>query len=256
MNGAFHVGAIGLQAQQRALDVVSNNLANVNTPSFKRADIRFAAMLAQRADGDVPTVRPDGVSEPAGVATTAAVAMDEGGTIDTTGRAMDVAIRGRGFIELLGPDGQIRLWRGGTLSLDADGALSAAGTGLPLRAAVNVPAGAGEIAIAADGTVSTTDAAGEKTEVGHIGLVMPRDGATLEPLDGGLFRVADGVALDEGTPGEDGAGVLVQGGVERSNVDMTREMIQLMLIQRAYAANAQVVQAADQLMALANGLRR
>ncbi|MGJ3628950.1 flagellar hook-basal body complex protein [Sphingomonas sp. MMS24-JH45] len=130
MNGAFHVGAIGLQAQQRALDVVSNNIANVNTPAFKRSDIRFASMLAQRADAELPTAMPDAILAAAGVTATAAMAMDEGGAIETTGQAMDLAIRGRGFIELLGPDGQILLWRGGKLALGEDGTLTDAGSGL------------------------------------------------------------------------------------------------------------------------------
>lgn len=224
MNGAFHVGAIGLQAQQRALDVVSNNIANVNTPAFKRSDIRFAAMLAQRGDVEVPTAMPDAILAAAGVTATAAMAMDEGGAIETTGQAMDLAIRGRGFIELLGPDGQVLLWRGGRLALGEDGALIAAGSGLPLRAAVSVPAGSGEIAIAGDGTLVATDAAGGKSEIGRVMIVVPRDPAALEPLDGGLFRVADGAGLDEIEPGSDGAGALVQGGIERSNVDMTGQI--------------------------------
>ena len=82
------------------------------------------------------------------------------------------------------------------------------------------------------------------------------DAAALERLDGGLYRLADGARVMDGVPGEDGLGRLVQGGVERSNVELNAEMVQLMIIQRAYAANAQVVQAADQLMNIANNLRR
>ena len=96
-----------------------------------------------------------------------------------------------------------------------------------------------------------------RDELGQIQLVRVDDPASVERLDGGLYRVREGgAALAEAQPGEDGAGLLVQGAVERSNVSLTDEMVRLMLVQRAYAANSQIVQAADQLMAIANGLRR
>lgn len=255
MNGAFHVGAVGLQAQQRALEVVSNNIANVNTPTFKRTDVRFVEMLAIGSDPEVPTANRSEASA-SGVAARAALAMDEGGTIEATGRPMDVAIRGRGFIELAGPGGRTLLWRGGTLKTLEDGTIAAAGSGLPLRAALSLPTGATELAIAGDGTVRATGAEGESIDIGQIALVTPRDADAVRAIDGGLFEVADAADLDELPPGEDGAGTLVQGGIERSNVEMTTQMVELMLVQRAYAANAQVVQAADQMMATANGLRR
>lgn len=257
MNGAFYVGAVGLQAQQRALDLVSNNIANVNTPTFKRSDIRFSEMLAARADVEVASASPEPFFAPAGVSARAAVAIDEPGTVEATGRSMDLAIRGRGFIELMGPGGRTLLWRGGALKVGEDGLLAAADSGLPLRAAITVPADAAEILIDADGTVrAKTGDADPPVELGEVGLVLPRDGAALDRVDGGLFEVADDAAMDAVRAGEDGAGTLVQGAVERSNVEMTTQMVELMLVQRSYAANAQIVQAADQMMAIANGLRR
>ena len=97
----------------------------------------------------------------------------------------------------------------------------------------------------------------EMQKMGHeIMLVTPEDAGALGAIDGGLYRVEDDGRLRAAAPGEDGTGTLVQGSIERSNVEMSSEMVQLMLVQRAYAANAQIVQAADQLMAIANGLRR
>lgn len=257
MNGAFYVGAVGLQAQQRALDVIAGNIANVNTPAFKRSAIRFSDMLATRDDPDVPrSDLADNATSMAGVSVSATPTVDESGPIETTGRTMDLAIDGTGFIELMGPAGQTLLWRGGTLKVGEDGLLGTVG-GLPLKAAINVPSDAGEITIGADGVVRAQTADGAvPTEIGQIDLVTVGDATGLTRLDGGLYRAGDAGRVTDAKPGEDGVGMLMQGAIERSNVEMTTEMVQLMLVQRAYGANAQIVQAADQLMAIANGLRR
>ena len=129
--------------------------------------------------------------------------------------------------------------------------------GFALRAAITVPVGAGDLQIAPDGIVTArlSDQDG-RIELGQITLVQVESGTGLERLDGGLYRTTDGVRLRDLTPGEDGAGILLQGAIERSNVEINDEMIRLMVVQRAYAANAQIAQAADQLAAIANGLRR
>lgn len=256
MNGAFYIGAVGLQAQQRALDTISNNIANINTPTFRRADVRFASILATQPDADVPTADFDAANASSGVMATAVVAMDEEGAIETTGRPLDLAIQGAGFIELMAPNGQSLLWRGGAMKVNADGLLAAADSGLAFRAAISVPADATGLTVDADGTVraKTADNA-DSVELGRIELVRPDDTTALTAIDGGLYR-ADDTQLRSAKPGEDGAGTLVQGAVERSNVDMNAQMIALLMVQRAYTANAQVVQAADQLMGIANGLRR
>ncbi|WP_034158881.1 flagellar hook-basal body protein [Sphingomonas sp. ERG5] len=256
MNGAFYISAIGLGSQQRALDVIASNIANVNTPSFKRSEVRFSEVLAVRNDPDVP--RADLVDAPisSGVRLDSAVMIDEGGTIQSTGQQMDLAIEGRGFIELMGPGGQTMLWRGGPLRIGEEGLLGAA-NGMALKAAITVPADATAVIIGRDGVVRArtgTDTA--PVEIGQIALVRVDDTSALERLDGGLYRARDTAKLTDAQPGEDGIGMLVQGGIERSNVEMTTEMVQMMLVQRAYSANAQVIQAADQLMGIANGLRR
>lgn len=257
MNGAFYVGSVGLQAQERALDIVSNNIANINTPAFKRSDVRFSSVLASRNDPDVPAANAADLFSAAGVMASAAPSVDEPGDLQVTGHASDLAIKGRGFIELMGPGGQTLLWRGGTLKVGDDGMLAAADSGLQLKAAISVPADATSFTVGADGMVSaitSTDAA--PVEIGKISLVTTDDSGGLTALNGGLYSVDNESRLREAAAGEDGAGTLVQGSLERSNVEMTGEMVQLMLVQRAYAANAQIVQAADQLMAIANGLRR
>lgn len=256
MNGAFYISSVGLQSQQRALDVIAGNIANVNTPAFKRSQIRFSEVMASRPDADVPRADLENAAiATAGVRVDTLSMIDEPGAMQVTGSAMDIAIEGRGFIELMGPNGQSLLWRGGTMKVGEDGLLSAA-NGMALKAAITVPDDAAAITVAADGTVSARASDGTATEIGQIGLVKIDDPAALQQLDGGLYRVGEAGRMSDAQAGEDGTGLFAQGSLERSNVEMTTEMVQLMLVQRAYGANAQIIQAADQLMSIANGLRR
>jgi flagellar basal-body rod protein FlgG len=256
VSNAFYVGAVGLQAQQQALDGIANNIANVNTPAFKRAQLRFSDVVASRqADAVSPDLRA-APAEPAGVMLDNQFMLNEQGQLERTGQPFDLAIDGAGFIELMGPGGQTLLWRGGALKVGEDGQL-ATSHGIPLRAAITVPRDASAIEIGSDGMVRVTvpDSA-DPVELGQIQLVQVGDPGAVERLDGGLYRIEDSSALAASAAGEEGAGVLVQGSLEQSNVALTDEMVRLMLVQRAYAANAQIVQAADQLMGIANGLRR
>lgn len=254
MNGAFYIGATGLRAQERALGIAANNIANMNTPGFKRSQVRFGELMVTRGDTDDLTRSP--LSTPSGVAALATQANFEQGDLRASGSPLDIGIEGEGFIELLGPQGTSLLWRGGTLSTDADGLVTTA-DGLPLRSLITVPEGASDLRIGRDGTVSARlvgDVA--LTEIGKIDLVTVRDTGSLEQLSGGLYRLSDDRLATRVVPGEDGAGSILQGTLEASNVALSDEMVTLMLMQRAYAASAQVLQAGDQLMGIANGLRR
>lgn len=254
MNDAFYIGATGLRAQERALGVTANNIANLNTPGFKRSQIRFGELMT-------PLPASDGLSRVAfggasGVAAMATTPVFEQGELRATGGELDIAIDGPGFIEVLGPEGQSLLWRGGTLSVTQEGLLATA-DGLPLRALIAVPEGASGLRFGPDGTVVAV-AAGDTTatELGRIDLMTVRQTGALEVLGGGLYRTATSEPGSAVVPGEDGAGLIVQGAVEASNVALSNEMVMLMLMQRAYAASAQALQAGDQLMGIANGLRR
>ncbi|WP_425999078.1 flagellar hook-basal body protein [Caulobacter sp. DWR1-3-2b1] len=244
MNGVFHIGATGLQSQQRALEITANNIANVNTPAFKRSEVRFAELVA--TDGPASAL--------GGVALEGQRPVFAQGELKATGEAAHLAIRGEGFIELMGPGGRTLLWRGGVMRLNADGLL-AADNGMPLKAMITAPLDAGSLLIDTGGQVRAENGDGQDV-LGRIELVRPRDMAGLTAIGEGLYAIADETQLNGATPGEDGAGVLVQGALESSNVQLSAEMIALLLTQRAYAANAQIVQAGDQLMAIANGLRR
>jgi flagellar basal-body rod protein FlgG len=257
MNGAFHIGAVSLDAQQRALEIIANNISNVNTPGFRRSVVQFSEVLAARADpSSLSADLGASAFTASGVRSDALFMLNDQGEIQRTGEAMDVAIDGEGFVELMGPGGQTLLWRGGTLRVGDDGLLSTA-TGVPLKASITVPTDAREITIGADGVVrARTPEGAEPIELGQIMLVRVSDPSAVQLLDGGVYAVEDPSRLNEARPGEDGTGLLVQGSIERSNVELSSEMVQLLMVQRAYAANAQIVQAADQLMAIANGLRR
>lgn len=254
MSDAFYVGAVGLQTQQQALEALANNIANVNTPGFKRSEVRYTDVVNRRAEAggaaaaDTQTV--------AGVMLDSQFMLNEQGELERTGRSMDLAIQGAGFLELMGPAGQSLLWRGGPLKVNDDGLL-ATDKGLALRAAISIPHDATSLEIGSDGVVrATVPDTLEPVELGQIQLVRVDNPASVTRLDGGLYRAGDDAQLVEAQPGEDGTGLLVQGAIERSNVALTDEMVRLMMVQRAYAANAQIVQAADQLMGIANGLRR
>jgi flagellar basal-body rod protein FlgG len=251
MNGAFYIGATGLEAQQRALDVTANNIANMNTPGFKRSAVRFAELV---------TPPSETVADP--IAALAGVRMDAGhlvwsqGDIKPTGSALDLAIQGQGFVEVLGNDGQVRLWRGGSLKINDDGFL-ATSDGVPLRAMIAVPAGATDLTIAADGTVTALTEVGAAPErLGQIELALIEDLGGLAASGGGYFDNAAGAPITSVRPGEEGGGRIIQGAMEGSNVDLSEQMVSLMLLQRSYSANAQLVQAGDQIMAVLNNLRK
>jgi flagellar basal-body rod protein FlgG len=255
MNGVFYIGATGLDTQQRAIDIVGNNIANMNTRAFKASHPQFSQLVAP-----APVVGDDTTTS--GPPTLLGVQMDGApidfsqGQLTETGSAMDLAINGSGFVELMGPAGQTQLWRGGTLTVNADGYLATA-NGTPLQAMISVPREATAITVAADGKVTATVAGSpQPLAIGQIDLVQANDPTSLTPMSGGVYIAASESELNRSAPGVDGAGVFAQGFAETSNVNLAEEMVTLMLMQRTYSANAQVVQAGDQLMAIANELRR
>lgn len=257
MNGAFEVGAVALRAQQRALETIANNVANVNTPAFKRADVQFAEVVTAGPDAVTQTQKLalEAMSPNGGVRMSVRSAISEAGEMRTTGVSMDIAIEGAGFIEVLGPDGQAHLWRGGRLEVNRDGYLAMAG-GATLRSLIAVPDDVTDIQIDRDGTVRGLGNDGEALELGQITLVRTDTDADLQRMGNGLFRLAEGSRSIDAVPGEDGVGVIQQGMVEGSNVEMTAAMVEMLVLQRAFAASAQVIQAADQISSITNNLKR
>ena len=264
MNGVFYIGAAGLDTQQRALEVVANNIANMNTPGFKQSHVQFSQLMASDttqtfgADGASQAEVSSQVGQPMflGVKLDSTPVDFTQGTLTQTNAPLDVAINGGGFMELMGPGGQTLLWRGGSLMVNPDGYL-AASNGMPLQAMISVPREATSLSIGADGRVmATLDGVAEPMTIGQIDLVQDVDPSSLTAMSGGLYVPASETDLAASAPGTEGAGILAQGFIETSNVDLSKEMVSLLLVQRAYSANSQVVQAGDQLMAIANDLKK
>lgn len=257
MNGAFEVGAVALRAQQRALEVQANNVANVSTPGFKRSEVQFSEVVATSPDPVTENERlaRSPASLNGGVRTDTRLMMADFGELQATNSAMDLAIDGAGFIELMGPDGESFLWRGGRLEIDRNGYLAAQGLSA-LRAFISVPEDATGLEISQDGVASALLSNGDILEIGQIGLVRPGSDADLVPVGDGQYKLADGARLTDAVAGEDGSGLFRQGAVELSNVDMTRAMVDMLVLQRAYAASAQVIQTADQIASITNNLSR
>ncbi|MBS0503422.1 MAG: flagellar hook basal-body protein [Proteobacteria bacterium] len=248
MNGAFYIGATSLQAQQRGLEVIANNVANMNTVGFKRSHAVFAELA-----GEADPIGQAGFAPLAGVQVSSASRVFDQGQLRETGQRLDLAISGDGFIEVLGRQGELVLWRGGALRIGAEGQLETT-EGLQLKSAVTVPEGARDIVIDRGGQVSAK--LGEETiPLGQIELVSAPDAEQLRPVGGGYYAIPDQADPAPVDLAESGA-AFVQGSVEGSNVELTSEMVSLLLMQRAYSASAQVIQAGDQLMSIANNLRR
>lgn len=256
MLDAFYIGATGMQAQQAHVDAIANNLTNVNTPGFKKTRVSFTdlvlsgGILGAAVESGVPGIG-------AGVQVAAAAQVFEAGDLARTGGAMDVAIVGDGFLELAMADGSRGYARGGTLKINADGQL-ATQSGVALKPGISLPDNAQSVVISASGRVQVRVAGQDAlAEAGQLELVRFANPQGLLAQGGNVYRATDasGEAI-AGRPGEDGMGTLAQGVLEGSNVKLVDEMVNLMVAQRAYEASAKVVQAADEMLGLINGLRR
>ncbi len=251
MNSALWVSKTGLAAQDTAMATVANNLANVNTNGFKsdRAvfeDLFYSIEKQPGAQADEINTVPSGIQLGSGVRVAGTQKVFTEGSIQTTGQPMDLAIVGRGFFQVESPNGDILYTENGQFQLNAEGVMVNA-QGLPLTPAIEVPQGSTGFTVGADGNV-TAGLAGDTlpSELGQITLVNFTNPGGLEALGGNLYRetVASGEAV-EGVPGEEGLGQLKQGVLEGSNVQVVEAMVAMIAIQRAYEANAKVLDAAS-----------
>ncbi|MES2355370.1 MAG: flagellar basal-body rod protein FlgG [Pseudomonadota bacterium] len=259
MMDALYIGATGMAAQQTTVDTISNNLANVNTPAYKKSRVSFEDMVYR------PVVSKniiDSVDQPEGKRGTGVGVLGVGklftlGDLKKTDNPLDVSINGQGFLEVIMPDGNVAFTRAGSLEVNRDGLLSAAG-GNPLKQMIRVPPDTANLIVDSNGTVRA-NVANEKApvELGQLELAMFPNPAGMNPIGENLYLASERSGDPFfSKPGEDGTGVLAQGYLESSNVKLVEEMINLMLAQRAYEVNAKVVQAADDLLAMSNNLRR
>ena len=259
MLDAFNIAATGMHTQQTNVDVIANNLANVNTVGFKKSRVDFEDMMYRQVAAASGLLTQPDMQNPVGTgASVSSVSkVFSQGEMLKTQKPYDIAIQGDGFLEVLMPDGSYAYTRTGALNVDADGML-VNGDGFQLSPLIQMPSDTKNVVIQQDGRVMA-QLQGENTltEVGRIELSRFMNAAGLTPMGDNLYVAsqASGDAI-YGEPGKDGYGVIAQGFLETSNVDMVEELTNLMLAQRGYEMNAKVVQATDDILGIINNLRR
>lgn len=257
MSEALFIAATGMHAQQTQVDTIANNLANMGTVGFKKSRVAFEPLMPQVGPGATSNAAEPGSYKGMGVAVPSITADFAAGEMKQTLRELDIAITGKGFFEVELPDGSRAYSRHGALNVNESGMLVTS-AGHPLSAAVHIPTDAQAIVIGNDGRVRIKQQGVEEMiDVGSIELSQFVNEAGLKPMGDNLYASTEASGDALGTAaGENGAGTIVQGYLEASNVQMVEELTNLMIAQRAYEANSKVLQAADELLGIVNNLRR
>ncbi len=258
---AFSTAATGMSAQQMMVDVTANNLANINTTGFKRSQANFQDLLyvkLRAAGTEVASgiTSPSGLEVGSGVSTVSTTKVFTPGEVQNTGRPLDVAIQGDGFFQLTMPDGSTRFTRDGALQINANGTLVTA-SGYNLEPSISIPTDYASIDIAKDGTVNVTTAAGTVSSAGTIQMVkFPNPSGLSSEGDNLLAETAASGTAVTGTAGANGFGSLQASFLERSNVQMVTELVNLITAQRAYEINSRAIKAGDDMLRTANEIVR
>ena len=258
MNQALWIAKTGLDAQQTRMAVVSNNLANVNTTGFKQGRAVFEDLLYQnvRQSGgqtSQDTELPSGLSLGTGVRVVATEKLFTEGNMLTTGKSLDVAIDGRGFFQVLMPDGNLAYTRDGTFGLNAQGELVTA-SGYLVQPATQIGDGALSITIGIDGVISVQQQGqADPTVAGNLEIVDFINPTGLQPVGENLYReTASSGTAQPGTPSQNGFGSIRQGFLEGSNVNVVAELVNMIETQRAYEMNSKAISTSDQMMQYVN----
>lgn len=248
------IAKTGLDAQQTQMDVIANNLANVSTSGFKRSravfeDLLYQTMRQPGAQSSQQTQFPSGLQLGTGVRPVATERIFTQGNLQQTGNDKDVAIQGSGFFQVLLPDGTTAYTRDGSFQSDSQGQLVTS-SGYVIQPAITIPANAQSITIGRDGTVSVTQpGTPAPVQVGSLQLATFINPAGLEAKGENLYveTAASGTA-NTNTPGSNGAGLLNQGYVETSNVNVAEELVNMIQTQRAYEINSKAITTSDQML--------
>ena len=259
---ALRTAATGMSAQQLNVEVISNNIANMNTIAFKRQRAEFQDLLYQNVErmgaqsSDAGTVVPTGIQIGAGVKAGAVYRVGEQGTLTRTENKFDLAINGEGYFQILMPSGETGYTRAGNFSVSAEGLL-VTDDGYPVEPAINIPEGVRDVMVSKAGLVQVL--VGDEPipqDVGQIELAVFVNEAGLEQIGDNLLleTTASGPATI-GNPGGVGFGALNQGFTEASNVDAVAEITALIVAQRAYEMNSKVITAADEMLQTSTQLR-
>ena len=254
MSSALWVAKTGLDAQQTRLSVISNNLANVNTMGYKRSRAVFEDLLYQNvrqvgAQSSESTVLPSGLMLGTGVRTVATEKIHSQGNIIETSKSMDVAIAGRGYLQILRPDGTLGYTRDGSMQLSSTGQIVNS-SGMQLQPAITIPVNAQSISISSDGIISVSiPGTATPTQVGTIQLADFANATGLQPIGENLYIESGASGAPQvGSPGANGLGTLIQGSLESSNVNVVKEMVDMIEAQRSYEINSKAISTADDML--------
>jgi flagellar basal-body rod protein FlgG len=259
---SLFIAATGMEAQKLNIDVIANNLANVNTVGFKKSRADFQELLYQdlktpgAASAEGAQI-PSGIQVGLGVRPVAVQKLFMQGDFVNTGNNLDLSIEGDGFFQILTPDGTIAYSRAGAFKLDSEGRIVNS-DGYPLEPAITVPADTLNITVSSDGKISVLQTGNTApTEIGQIELARFINPAGLKASGRNLFTAtaSSGEAVT-GNPASEGLGTITQGFVEMSNVNIVEEMVNMILSQRAYEINSKAIQTSDEMLQVANNLRR
>ncbi len=261
MNAALWIAKTGLDAQQTRMSVISNNLANVNTMGFKQSRAVFEDLLYQNVrqaggQSSQDTVLPSGLMLGTGVRMVATEKMFSQGNMVQTDNSLDVAVQGKGFFQVLRPDGSLGYTRDGSFQRDAQGQLVTS-SGYLVQPAVTIPEDTLTITIGNDGVISVMQPGQvAPTQVGQLQLADFINPAGLQPVGENMFlETASSGAPQTGNPGLNGIGSLVQGALESSNVNVVEEMVNMIEAQRSYELNSKAISTVDQMLGyVANNL--
>ena len=262
MDPSLRTAATGMAAQQTRIDVIANNLANVNTPGFKRSRAHFEDLLyqtiagEQRVGGSAGDVTPS-VQIGRGTRLAAVQRVHEQGTFEITGRPLDVAVDGEGLFQVRRPDGTTAYTRDGSFTISDQGVLVTSG-GYAFVPEIRVPEDMSEVTISRTGVVSATGPGqAEPVEIGRVELARFPNAPGLIALGENLYQesAASGQPI-LGAAQEDGFGRIIQGALEASNVEVVQEMVEMIAALRAYEINAKAVEASEQLAETTNQMVR
>ncbi|MHB9035453.1 MAG: flagellar basal-body rod protein FlgG [Armatimonadota bacterium] len=259
---ALYTAATGMEAQQLNMDITANNLANVNTTGFKKSRADFQDLLYQ-------TIRTAGSTQAQGVQVPTGIQVGLGtrmaavqkvftqGDYKQTDNDLDVVIEGTGFFQVMQPSGELAYTRDGSFKIDGQGKLVTS-DGYAVQPEVTIPAEATDISIGEDGTV-TVSVAGQTApqQLGQFQLVKFLNPAGLSSQGRNLLVATDASGEPiTASPGQDGLGTLRQGVIEMSNVKVVDEMVNMIEAQRAYEVNSKSIQSSDEMLNIANNLKR
>lgn len=258
---AMWTAATGMMAQQMNVDVISNNLANVNTTGFKKSRCDFQDLLYTTIKGagseaggglEIPT----GIQVGNGSKPLSTQRLFTQGDLVNTENPYDIVIEGDGFFQVLRTNGEVGYTKNGGFKIDSEGRLCT-GDGYTLQPEVIIPSDVVEVSIGLDGTVAVTQSGGQEPQtIGNVELAMFSNPAGLMSVGHSIYEesAASGAPIVV-TPGSDGAGSLLQGFLEMSNVKVVEEMINMITGQRAYEINAKAITTADDMLQTVNRLK-